>query len=116
MSSPKKTVFVFSAYGLGQTEHAELKLKLAKKFLALIAEGDPLPAQLCFYTDGVKLCVNGSPVLDELRALAGKGVELVLCSTCLETFGLRDQVAVGVVGGMGDIIAAMTGADSAITL
>ena len=112
----RKTVFIFNTYGMGQTDNAELKLKLAKKFLALIAEGDPLPAQLCFYTDGVKLCVNGSPVLDELRALAGKGVELVLCSTCLETFGLRDQVAVGVVGGMGDIIAAMTGADSAITL
>ena len=112
----RKTVFVFYTYGMGQTENAELKLKLAKKFLALIAAADPLPAQLCFYTDGVRLCINGSPVLEELRALAGKGVELVLCSTCLETFGLRDQVAVGVVGGMGDIIAAMTGADSAIML
>jgi peroxiredoxin family protein len=55
-------------------------------------------------------------VLDELRALTAKGVELVLCSTCLDTFGLRDQVAVGVVGGMGDIITAMSNADSAITL
>lgn len=112
----RKTVFIFNTYGMGQTGDAELKLKLAKKFLALLAESGALPAQLCFYTDGVKLCVNGSPVLDELRALAGKGVELVLCSTCLETFGLRDQVAAGVVGGMGDIIAALTGAESVITL
>jgi intracellular sulfur oxidation DsrE/DsrF family protein len=116
MSSPKKTVFVLTAYGLGQTGHAELKLRLAKKFLALIVEADPLPAQICFYTDGVKLCVTGSPVLDELRALEQKGVELVLCSTCLETFGLREQVAVGVVGGMGDIIAALTGAANTISL
>ena len=116
MSSPKKTVFVFTAYGLGQTEHTELKLKLAKKFLALIVETTPLPAQICFYTDGVKLCVTGSPVLDELRALEQKGVELVLCATCLETFGLRDQVAVGVVGGMGNIIASLTGADNTVTL
>jgi hypothetical protein len=112
----RKTVFVFTSNGLGQTDNAELKLKLAKKYLALLAEVDPLPAQLCFYTDGVKLCVNGSPVLDELHYLANKGVELVLCSTCLDTFGLRQQVAVGVVGGMGDIIAALTQADSAITL
>ena len=112
----KKTVFVFASYGMGQTDNAELKIKLAKKFLALIAEADPLPAQICFYTDGVKLCVTGSPVLDELRALAAKGVELVLCSTCLETFGSRDQVAIGVVGGMGDIITAMTNADNVITL
>ncbi len=112
----KKTVFVFASYGMGQTDNAELKIKLAGKFLTLIANADPLPSQICFYTDGVKLCVTGSPVLDELRALAAKGVELVLCSTCLETFGLRDQVAVGVVGGMGDIITAMTNADNAVTL
>jgi sulfur relay (sulfurtransferase) complex TusBCD TusD component (DsrE family) len=113
---PKKSVFIFSSYGMGHTDHAELKINLAKKFLALIASADPLPSQICFYTDGVKLCVNGSPVLDELRILAGKGVELVLCSTCLETFGLRDQVAIGVVGGMGDIITAMMNADNTVTL
>ena len=112
----KKTVFVFASYGMGHTEEADLKIRLAKKFLALIASANPLPSQICFYTDGVKLCVTGSPVLDELRALSTKGVELVLCSTCLETFGLRDQVAVGVVGGMGDIITAMTNADNVITL
>src|SRR5512136_2339175 len=112
----KKTVFTFASYGMGQTDNAELKLKLASKFLALIADADPLPSQICFYTEGVKLCVTGSPVLGELRALTAKGVELVLCSTCLETFGLRDQVAVGVVGGMGDIITAMMNADNAVTL
>jgi len=115
-SLSKKTVFVFASYGMGQTDNAELKIKLAGKFLALIADADPLPAQICFYTDGVKLCANGSPVLDELRALAAKGVELVLCSTCLDTFGLRNQVAVGVVGGMGDIITALMNADNVITL
>ena len=111
-----KTVIVFTTYGLGQTDNADLKLKLAKKFLALIAETDPLPAQICFYTEGVRLCVSGSPVLDELHNLAHKGTELVLCSTCLETFGLREQVAAGIVGGMGDIIAAMTQADKVITV
>jgi hypothetical protein len=115
-SLSQKTVFVFTSFGMGQTENAELKVKLAKKFLALIADADPLPSQICFYTDGVKLCVTGSPVLDELRVLAIKGVELVLCSTCLDTIGLRDQVAIGVVGGMGDIITAMTNAGNTISL
>jgi sulfur relay (sulfurtransferase) complex TusBCD TusD component (DsrE family) len=112
----RKIVFTFTSYGMGQTENTELKLKLTKKFLTLIAEADPLPAQICFYTDGVKLCVSGSPVLDELHVLANKGVELVLCSTCLETLGLSDQVAVGIVGGMGDIITALTNADNVVTL
>ena len=115
-SLSKKTVFVFTSYGLGQTSDAELKLLLAHKFLTLLAQADPLPAQICFYTDGVRLSVAGSPVLAELHALEAKGVELVLCSTCLDRFGLTDQVAVGVVGGMGDIITAITQADNAVTL
>lgn len=112
----KRTVFIFTSYGLGQTEDTNLKITLAKKFLALIAQHNPLPVQICFYTDGVKLAVEGSPVLDELKALAAKGVELVICSTCIDTFGLHDKVRVGVVGGMPDIITAITGADNAITV
>jgi len=112
----KKIVFVFNSYGMGVTDNADLKITLAKKFLALNAQHNPLPAQICFYTDGVKLTVEGSPVLDELKALQDKGVELVICSTCIDTFGLRDKVRVGVVGGMPDIITAITGADNAITL
>jgi sulfur relay (sulfurtransferase) complex TusBCD TusD component (DsrE family) len=115
-SSFKKTVFVFNTYGIGQTGDAELKIVLARKFLALLAQADPLPSQICFYTDGVHLCVADSPVLAELRTLESKGVELILCSTCLDRFGLTDQVAVGVVGGMGDIITAITKADNAITV
>jgi len=112
----KKNVFVFNSYGMGVTDDVNLKITLAKKFLALIASADPLPAQICFYTDGVRLTVEGSPVLDELKALAAKGVELVICSTCVDTFGLRDKVRVGVVGGMPDIITALVQADNAVTL
>ena len=58
-----------------------------------------------------------SPVLSELRELESRGVEIILCSTCLDRLGLtEDHVAVGIVGGMGDIITAMTAADSVITL
>jgi sulfur relay (sulfurtransferase) complex TusBCD TusD component (DsrE family) len=112
----KKTVFIFTSYGMGQTDDTSLRISLSKKFLALVAQHNPLPAQICFYTDGVRLTVEGSPVLDELKALQGKGVELVICSTCVDTFGLRDKVRVGVVGGMPDIITAITQADNTITL
>ncbi|MEW6363482.1 MAG: DsrE family protein [Acidobacteriota bacterium] len=116
MSSPSNTVFVFNSYGMGHTENADLKIKLVKKALTLLGLTDPLPAQLCFYTDGVKLCVRGSPVLNELRALADQGVQLVLCSTCLEAFGLQDEVAIGIVSGMDHMITAMLNADRVVTL
>jgi hypothetical protein len=75
-----------------------------------------LPGALCFYADGVKLVVEGSPLLAELRAVEAKGAHLIICKTCLDYFRLTDKVAVGVVGGMGDIIAAQLKAQKVITL
>jgi sulfur relay (sulfurtransferase) complex TusBCD TusD component (DsrE family) len=64
----------------------------------------------------VKLACAGSPVIEQLRALQTRGVELILCSTCLDYYGLTDRVAVGIVGGMPDIIEAMQLANKVISL
>ncbi len=109
------TVLLFTRYGLGDASE-ELQQQLAVKFLSLIHESGQLPAMILFYTDGVKLACHGSPVLDALRSIEGKGVELLLCKTCLDYFHLKDQVAVGIVGGMPDIIEAMQKAEKVIAL
>lgn len=116
MAKQKDIVIVFKSQGLGMTDEQPLKEKLAKSYLNLLLEMDPLPAAICFYTDGVRLTCEGSPVLDELKALEAKGIRLILCQTCLNAFDLADKVEVGVVGGMGDIITAMWQADSVITV
>ncbi len=45
-----------------------------------------------------------------------EGVRLIICSTCLDYFGLTDKVRVGIVGGMPDIIEAQGKAGKVITL
>jgi intracellular sulfur oxidation DsrE/DsrF family protein len=116
MAEDKAIVVVFTGKGMGSTEAQELKDKLTSTFLRLLLESGDLPRAICFYTDGVKLTCEGSPVLAELAALEGRGVRLVICSTCLGYFGLTENVRVGVVGGMPDILAAMQTADSVITM
>jgi sulfur relay (sulfurtransferase) complex TusBCD TusD component (DsrE family) len=110
-----ETVLVFSANGMGDAQD-ELRLKLAKIFLGLMASSGMAGGKICFYTEGVKLACEGSPVLDELASLQRSGVELVLCKTCLDYYGLTDKARVGVVGGMPDIIAAMSAAQKVIHL
>ncbi len=110
-----QTVFVFTRNGLGDGP-IELQQKLSVKFLQLNLEAGTLPAKILFYTDGVKLACEGSPVLDSLQALKVRGVELILCSTCLDFYGLSEKVAVGIVGGMPDIIEAMSTARKVISL
>jgi len=109
------TVLMITRYGMGNAE-PELMLKVLGTYLRLVDENDILPGAICFYTDGVRLAVTGSPVLDTLRSLESKGVRLILCSTCLTYFNLTAQVQVGIVGGMPDIIEAQRTAAKVITL
>ncbi|GAB4479823.1 MAG: hypothetical protein Kow00124_25880 [Anaerolineae bacterium] len=109
------TVILVTNDGMGRAT-PELQHVLIVKYLTLLAENGTLPAAICFYTDGVKLVVDGSPALDVLRELEAHGVRLVVCKTCLDYFGLTDRVQVGIVGGMGDIIEAQWRADRVITL
>jgi hypothetical protein len=109
------TLLVFTANGMGNAE-PELRLKLAKVFLGLLSAGGLAGGKICFYTEGVKLACDGSPVLEELARLERAGVEMILCKTCLDYFGLTSKVKVGVVGGMPDIIEAMNKAQKVISL
>jgi hypothetical protein len=116
MSTNQSIVVVFKTDGMGISDQQPLKDKLAKTFLTLANQMESLPKAICFYTDGVKLACEGSPVLEELLALEKQGVRLILCQTCLNMLGLGDQVRVGIVGGMGDIITALWEADKVITI
>jgi sulfur relay (sulfurtransferase) complex TusBCD TusD component (DsrE family) len=110
-----QTVLLFTRNGLGEAP-ADLQEKLAQKFLILIIESGLLPAKILFYTDGVKLAFAGLPLLPQLKQLEARGVELVLCKTCLDYFGLGEKVEAGIVGGMPDIIEAMAKAEKVISI
>jgi len=111
----QNTVILIPNNGMGQADLA-LQQTLIGKYFELLLAGGELPNAICFYTEGVKLTVAGSPVLAQLAMLEQKGVRLVICSTCLNFFGLAEQVKVGIVGGMGDILEAQTRAEKVITL
>jgi intracellular sulfur oxidation DsrE/DsrF family protein len=116
MSVPdSETVLLVTRNGMGDAEPA-LQQKLITTYFKLLDENNILPAVICFYANGVRLVVEGSPVIDTLKSLEAKGVRLVLCSTCLGYYNLTDQVQVGIVGGMTDILEAQRRAGKAITL
>ena len=109
------TVILITRDGMGEAE-PQLQHKLITTYLKLLVEHDILPNAICFYAEGVRLAVDGSPVLEQLRALEAKGVRLVLCSTCLGYYNLTEQVKVGIVGGMTDILEAQWRASKVISL
>lgn len=110
-----RTVFLFTRNGMGDAPE-NLQQTLAVKFLSLAAQAEEKPAQVVFYAEGVKLVCEGSLVLEWLRRLEAAGVELIICSTCLEYFGLTDKVRAGKIGGMPGILAALQEAEKVISL
>jgi sulfur relay (sulfurtransferase) complex TusBCD TusD component (DsrE family) len=91
-------------------------MTLIEKYLTLLDQQGDLPNAICFYNGGVELAAEGSPVLEQLHALEARGVRLIICSTCVDYFGLQDAIKAGVVGGMGDILEAQLRAGKVITL
>lgn len=92
-------VVVISSQFMG-TGDDELGAKLMKGFVFSLTQMDVLPDTILLYNGGAHLSCEGSPVLDDLRALADAGVEVLTCGTCLNHYGIADQLAVGDVTNM----------------
>lgn len=109
------TVVLITRDGMGEGDR-ELRHVLVKNYLTLLDQSGQIPDALCFYADGVKLAVEGSPVLAEIASLGAKGAKLVVCTTCLNHYGLMDRLAVGAPGGMTGIVEAQFGANRVISI
>jgi selenium metabolism protein YedF len=85
-------------------------------FLKTLKEmGDEL-WRLVFINNGVKLTIEDSQVLLDLRQLQDNGVLILVCGTCLDHFNLLEKKQVGETTNMLDIVTAMQLADKVINL
>lgn len=99
--------------GRGDEQLGEI---LVRGFFHTLGEVTPLPDTIIFLNSGVKLAVADSPVLDDLRDLAERGIVILTCGTCLDHYGLKEQLAVGEVSNMYAIAEALLGAGRVVSL
>jgi len=86
--------------GHGDDDLGEL---LLRSFLKTQTQLETKPSAILFYNDGVKLCCQGSLLIDDLRGLEADGIEIIACGTCLNFFELAGQLEVGRVTDMLEI-------------
>lgn len=90
---------------------------LMKMALYTLSESGNPPAHLLFMNSGVKLVAGGEQaVVDSVSSLVAQGTEVLVCGTCLDYYGLKDQLAVGEVSNMYDILGRMQASSKTITL
>jgi len=87
---------------------------LMRNFIKALKDLDVLPQKMVFYNNGVKLAINGSPVIEDLKDLEKMGVELLLCATCVNHYSLESVVAAGTLSNMYAIAEVMASAGNIV--
>lgn len=106
----KNTVVVISSSKMGVGDDA-LGATLLKGFLYALNQQETLPRTVIFYNGGAAMTCEGSPALEDLQSMQAQGVEILTCGTCLNFYGLSEQLKVGTVSNMYTIVEKMTQAD-----
>lgn len=101
--SRKNTVVVISSNLMG-TGDEKLGAALLKGFIYALSQQDELPKTMLFYNSGAKITCENSASIEDLKALEAQGVEILTCGTCLNHYGLADQLRVGEVTNMYAIV------------
>lgn len=95
----------------------ELGENLMKMAIYTLSQSEDVPAALLFMNSGVKLPAGEeAQVIDSLKELAEKGIEILVCGTCLNYYGLTEQLKVGTVSNMYDILEKMQQVSKVVTL
>jgi selenium metabolism protein YedF len=109
----EKVVVYINSNLLGVGEEG-LGAILMRAFLKTLLDSKTIPTKLIFINSGVRLTSEGSELLETLRALSDKGVEILSCGTCLDFYGLKEKLRVGIISNMYDIAQSLLEADRLI--
>lgn len=94
----------------------QLGRQLIANFLKTIQETEKQLWRLVLVNNGVRLAVDGSPVLEDLVAQENRGLMILVCGTCLSHLGLMEDKKVGETSNMLEIVTAMQRADKVINV
>ncbi len=95
-------------YGQGDEKLGEI---LMNSFIYTVKETQPLPQVIVFFNAGVFLTTQDSNILEDLKDMEEAGVEIVSCGTCLDFYGLKDDLKVGSFSNMYTIYEHLKGAE-----
>jgi len=94
----------------------ELGRALMVNFLRTLKEMGEELWRLVFVNNGVKLTIDDSEVLADLKDYEKSGLKILVCGTCLNHFNILERKQVGETTNMLDIVTAMQLADKVVNI
>ncbi|MCF6266490.1 MAG: sulfurtransferase-like selenium metabolism protein YedF [Desulfuromusa sp.] len=109
-----KTVIYCGSDRMGDGDD-EFGRVLMINFLTTLLEMDPLPDMILFVNSGIDLTTKGSAVLDALKTLESRGVDIASCGLCLDFYQKKEQLQVGRVTNMYEMVEVQCQATRVVT-
>lgn len=98
-------VVVLSADTMGSGDE-KLGKKLMKAFVFALTNQDEAPEKVICYNTGAYLTTRDPDTVKDLKTLEAAGTTVMTCGTCLDFYGLKEELQVGIVSNMYDIVEA----------
>ena len=98
-------VVVLSANTMGSGDE-QLGKKLMKAFIFALTNQDEAPEKVICYNSGAYLTTEDPDTIKDLKSLEEAGTVVMTCGTCLDFYGLKEKLQVGIVSNMYDIVEA----------
>lgn len=96
-------IVVISSQLMGGGDDALGKL-LMKGFIFAVSQLETLPSAIIFYNSGIYHALKNSDSVNDLQAMHEQGVKILSCGTCLKHYNALDDLAVGEVTDMYNIV------------
>ena len=102
-------VVVLSANTMGGGDEV-LGKKLMKAFIFALTSQDEVPEKVICYNTGAFLTTQDPDTIKDLKSLEQAGAVVMTCGTCLDFYGLKEKLQVGIISNMYDIVEAQMNA------
>lgn len=94
----------------------ELGNVLIKGFIYTLTETKPYPKSILLVNGGVRLSADNEATIENLKILEEAGVEILSCGTCLDYYGLKENLQVGTVTNMYTIVDILKNSSNTISI
>ena len=102
-------VVVLSSNTMGNGDE-QLGKKLMKAFIFALTSQDEVPEKVICYNSGAYLTTEDPDTVKDLKSLEEAGATVMTCGTCLDFYGLKEKLKVGIISNMYDIVEAQMSA------
>ncbi len=102
----QKIVVAIDSTTMGNGDETLGKM-LLKGYIYALSKQDNLPKYMVFYNSGVTLTTTGSESLEDLKQMQEDGVEILSCGLCLDYYGIKENLEVGTITNMYEIVQIM---------